>query len=91
MIGMKNREIAAELITDLDAVDTGALRGSMSYRVDLPDRRVIAGSDIEYAIHVHEGTSKMPGRPFLRDSILNHRGDYLEIIAKTLGEGFTAK
>lgn len=29
----------------------------------------VVGTRAEYAIHVHEGTSKMEGRPFLTDAI----------------------
>ena len=30
---------------------------------------VVVGSNVEYAEHVHNGTSKMAGRPFLREGI----------------------
>ena len=34
-----------------------------------PKNSVIAGSNVEYAEPVHNGTSKMAGRPFLREGI----------------------
>jgi HK97 gp10 family phage protein len=33
------------------------------------EKTVIIGSNVEYAEYVHDGTSKMDGRPFLREGI----------------------
>lgn len=36
---------------------------------------VIVGSNVEYAEYVHDGTSRMDGRPFLREGIDKTKGD----------------
>ena len=36
---------------------------------------VIIGSNVEYAEYVHDGTSRMDGRPFLREGIDRTKGD----------------
>lgn len=43
-------------ITDVDAVDTGRLRSSIAHIVD--GDSVYIGTDVDYAIYVHEGTGK---------------------------------
>ena len=47
-------------------VDTGRLQGSIQHEVK--GKEGIVGTNVEYAPYVHEGTSRMPGRPFLRDA-----------------------
>lgn len=36
---------------------------------------VVIGSNVEYAEYVHDGTSRMDGRPFLREGIDRTKGD----------------
>lgn len=48
-------------------VDTGLLRLSISSKQRPLEGEVYAG--VEYAIHVHQGTSKMRKRPFLLDAV----------------------
>lgn len=36
---------------------------------------VVIGSNVEYAEYVHDGTSRMDGRPFLREGIDKTKGD----------------
>lgn len=43
-------------ITDLDAVDTGRLRGSIAHQVY--GDSVEVGTNVDYAVYVHEGTGK---------------------------------
>ena len=95
MMGLKNQEIVTKIMSDpnyyglnRDIIDAGRLRSSMSYQVDAPNQRVIVGTNVEYAIWVHEGTLRMKGRPFLKDSIFNYREDYKEIAKSVLGEGY---
>jgi len=92
-MGIKNQEIVTKIITEgpgyfRPPVDTGRLRSSMTYQVDEQNEVVIVGSNVEYAPYVHEGTSRMTGRPFLKDSLENYRDDYNEIATKILGDGF---
>jgi len=89
-IGIKNQEIVTKVITSVGAVDTGRLRSSMTYEVHSESQSVTVGTDVEYAIYVHEGTSRMRGRPYLMDSILHFIKEYEEIAVKYLGDGFKA-
>lgn len=57
-------------------VDKGFLKGSLAMEVSAESSGGKFGSVVvrvsaseEYAIHVHEGTSRMPGRPFLRNAL----------------------
>jgi HK97 gp10 family phage protein len=43
---------------------TGALRNSIQTRVETDEKATI-GTPLEYAPYVHDGTSRMEGRPFL--------------------------
>lgn len=43
---------------------------------------VIVGSNVEYAEFVHNGTSKMPGRPFLREGIEQTKDDMQRQVEK---------
>lgn len=49
-------------------VDTGRLRASIRWTM-MPGPAAIIGTDVEYAIYVHNGTRYMEGRPFLRDAL----------------------
>jgi len=51
--------------------DTGALRRSITGSVTSDNKTITAsiGSNMDYAAYVHEGTSRMQGRPFLTDAI----------------------
>jgi HK97 gp10 family phage protein len=52
-------------------VDTGRLRSSISSQLDISEGvpAVVIGTDVEYAIYVELGTSRMAARPFLRSSV----------------------
>lgn len=52
-------------------VDTGRLRSSIQQEVTQRDGNLVGviGTDVEYAIFVHEGTRYMEGRPFLVDAL----------------------
>lgn len=58
-------------------VDTGRLQGSITYAVEGTEAAV--GTNVEYAVFVHEGTSKMVGRPFLRNAIEKNRDDIIHM------------
>lgn len=49
---------------------TGALLKDLHCAVE--GSRVTIGNSLPYATPVHEGTCRMPGRPYLQDGILNH-------------------
>lgn len=64
------------------AVDTGALRDSITYKVD--DKSVYVGSGLtseDYPIYIEKGTVNMPAQPYISTGIMNNLG-YLRTIAR---------
>lgn len=59
-------EAAEELENDPRRVDTGRLKGSISYHAD--SEEVVVGTNVEYAIYVHEGTRRMAPNRFLKNA-----------------------
>lgn len=51
-----------------------------------PKDSVQIGTNVEYAVPVHDGTSKMPARPFLRDGI-QQQADEMEKDVKAVFDG----
>lgn len=49
-------EAGDELERSPTRVDTGHLRGSIDYHVDAQEEAVYIGTNVEYAVYVHEGT-----------------------------------
>ena len=68
-IGMFAEGKVVTKITEMDAVDTSYLRGSIHYKVKKSEKKVIIGTNTEYSVYVHEGTRKMRKRPFLKDGV----------------------
>lgn len=54
-------------------VRTGTLRRSETTRVEPDGLRGYVGTNIRYAPFVHEGTRRMPARPFFRQGIADAR------------------
>lgn len=67
--------------------DTGRLRNSITHTIDAGDNTAVIGTNVEYALYVHEGTRKMKGQPFLKDAVTQHADDYRGIIEKYLNNG----
>ena len=73
-VGRMLARVAAKAETASKArcpVDTGRLRGSINWRIVLEGGvlTAIIGTNVEYAIYVHEGTRYMAGRPFLVEGV----------------------
>ena len=71
---------------------TGNLRRSNNYVV-YEDGGAIVGlvyNNADYAVFVHEGTSKMEGRPFLYDAVVLHANDIREGMLKAVKKGMKA-
>lgn len=68
-------------------VDTGNLRGSITYEVDAGDSAVYIGTNVEYAPYVELGTSRQKAQPFLRPAASEHGEQYRRVLEKTLGGG----
>ena len=77
-------------------VDTGALLGSIRWELRGPHEAALiagglgyvnprTGCPVDYARHVHDGTSRMPARPFLLQAVLQERLRYTrEMLRKTM-------
>lgn len=73
-VGRYLATVAAKVETAAKArcpVDTGRLRSSITWRIEADGNGVVAivGTNVEYAIYVHEGTRHMSGRPFLVEGL----------------------
>lgn len=66
-------------------VDTGDLRGSITYEVDADNNVVHIGTNIEYAPYVELGTSRQKAQPFLRPAASEHGAQYRQVLRKALG------
>lgn len=65
-------------------VDTGRLRNSITHEVQMNDKSVLIGSNVEYAAFVELGTSRMAAQPYLRPAAENHTSEYKEIVKSAL-------
>lgn len=79
-----------ELENDPRRIDTGRLRNSITHTVD--DNTVYIGTNVEYGIYVHEGTTYPNGggmRPnrFLKNALADHTNEYEDIIKDYLTRG----
>jgi len=81
---------AQRRVSEETPVDTGRLRSSINYRVDQADKKVVVGTNVSYALAVHEPgiKRKYKGKPFIRNGIMNNLDEYGEIAKKVLKEGF---
>lgn len=77
-----------ERVSPLVPVDTSRLQKSMTYQVDIANKQVTVGTDVEYSVFVELGTYKMRAQPYLKPSIVNYINDYKSEVQKALGEGW---
>lgn len=67
---------------------TGNLQRDVSYEVERSGENTVdVGSSLEYALFVHEGTSRMGKRPYIRDSIMNNIEKLKKIASEYLKAG----
>ncbi|KXL53378.1 hypothetical protein CLNEO_13490 [Anaerotignum neopropionicum] len=76
LAGQYVENTAKENITEMGAVDTGALKNSITHVVE--NNAVEIGTSVEYSPFVHEGTSKMEGRPFLQNAVDEHMTEIVQ-------------
>ena len=60
-------------------VDTGRLRNSIKYDVQVDEQAVYVGTEVEYGKYVELGTSRMGAQPFLGPAATQHTADYKEL------------
>ena len=70
--------------------DTGNLQRDVQYEVNTSMHTVKVGNTLEYAPFVHDGTYKMPGRPYINDSISKTRAgpQFRKVAEENLKNGF---
>jgi len=68
------------------SADTGGEMGSYSGTapVDPQGRSVIVGTNVEYGIYVHEGTSRMAPNRFLKNALERNQDQISEYIKKAM-------
>lgn len=79
-------QVAEGAAKRLCPVDTGRLRNSITHALSGEDS-VTIGTNVEYAIYVHEGTSRRDGTPFLRDAAQRNKGRFESILRKHMQNG----
>lgn len=72
---------------------TGDLQRDVSYEVEASGPNTVdVGSSLDYAPHVHDGTYKMKGRPYIRDALASGNTANVqalrEVAAEYLKQGF---
>ena len=75
-----------------EIVDTGVLFDSIEAIVKRDSQNafsVSVGTVVPYAGYVHDGTSKLKGRPFIRDGVMAAQDELKELLATDLSAGFT--
>lgn len=65
-------------------VDTGRLRNSITNAVDMDEKAVYIGTNVEYAPYVELGTSKMKARPYLAPAASEHGDEYRRLLEMAL-------
>ena len=66
-------------------IDTGNLRNSISHTVQ--GDAAYVGTNVEYAIYVHEGTSRMAPNRFLKNAVERNKAEYKAIAEAELKKG----
>ena len=65
-------------------VDTGNLKNSIRHSVDKKQEVAYVGTNVEYALAVHEGNIRMTPNRYLRDAVADHAETYQKVIEKYL-------
>nr|MCR5719591.1 hypothetical protein [Lachnospiraceae bacterium] len=53
-------------------VDTGNLKNSITHKVSESEKVVYIGTNVEYALYVHEGTLKLKPNRFLKNAVIHN-------------------
>lgn len=75
-----------------EIVETGALFDSITaepQKVSQNTYGAVVGTSLHYASYVHDGTSKLEGRPFIRDGVMDSTDRIREVLQSIIPNGFT--
>ena len=75
-------EAKDELENSPRRIDTGNLRNSITHKVS--DDTLIVGTNVNYAIYVHEGTRRMSPNRFLRNAFERNEDQIVKYIQNEL-------
>lgn len=78
-------EAKEELENTPRRIDTGNLRNSITHQVETSESCVYVGTNVEYAIYVHEGTSRMEANRFLKNAVDRNRDQIDSYLKEALG------
>ena len=73
-----------------EIVDTGKLFESITAEVKRDSQNAYSttvGANTKYAKYVHDGTSKLKGRPFVRDGVMSRQKEMQKILSEDLSHG----
>lgn len=73
-----------------EILDTGRLFDSIEATVKKVSQNTYTatvGANTPYAVYVHEGTSRLKGRAFLTDAVMDSREDVERILSRVLPQG----
>lgn len=76
-------EAQDELENDPRRVDTGNLKNSITH-IEPDNFTTIVGTNVDYAIYVHEGTRKMAPNRFLKNAVERNTGQIMSYIERGL-------
>ena len=74
-----------------EIVDTGKLFDSIEARAEKQSQNLYTtavGTNVPYAVYVHDGTYKLAGRPFIKDGVNDAQADIQQIMETNLKQGF---
>lgn len=83
--GIMGVSFATKIITDKGAVDTGKLKGSITYEIENGDTMCL-GTPVTYGKYVELGTYKMRARPFILPAIKEKMPEYRKVARSILKE-----
>lgn len=74
-----------------EIVDTGRLFESIQASVKRDSQNAFSvdvGTDVPYAIYVHDGTTRVESRPFITDGVMGKQKELRELLSTDLSAGF---
>lgn len=83
-IGALGERYTIDNIVQKNVIDTGNYLGSITHIVDERNMQATWGSNVEYAVYLEMGTSKMDARPCVSPSLIDHIPEYRAIIEDAL-------
>lgn len=78
-------EAKEELENTPRRIDTGNLRNSITHRVVPGESCVYVGTNVNYAIYVHEGTVNMAPNRFLKNAVERNKDQINQYLREKLG------